>query len=260
MPDVSIVIPSFNQVAYLPLTVNSILSQRFDGSLEVFIMDGGSTDGTRDYLRSIDDPRVSWVSEADRGQTDALNKGMTRVKGDIIGWLNSDDLYEPGALAAVCQALAAQPAAQWLVGRCIIVDGQGREIRRGVTRYKDRWLSRYRYRRLLIENFICQPAVFWRRSFGQRIGPLDESLHYAMDYDLWLRMGAVAEPLVLDRVLARFRHHDRAKTGPAPRGQFREQYAVACRYMRRDRRLRWRHRLNIEKIYLAYHVMRWLGR
>ena len=205
------------------------------------------------------DPRVRWLSEKDRGQSHAINKGMSMATGDVVAWLNTDDLYTPGALAAVAEQFARHAAAQWLVGRYEIIHASGAVIRPSVSRYKERFLRRYRYRALLRENFISQPPVFWRRQFGQKVGPLDESLHYTMDYDLWLRMGRESDPLFVDRVLAQFRLHDTSKTGRVKREQFDEQYRVACRYFGRDRLSRWVHRFNVEKIVWAYRVMRVIG-
>lgn len=256
----SIITPSFNQRPFLERTARSILSQHGDFDLEWIVIDGGSTDGTPDLLHAMEDPRLCWTSAADRGQSEAINKGMARAGGDVVAWLNSDDLYAHGALAAVAQAFDAQPAAQWLVGRCDVIDDQDRAIRSTVTQYKDRALRRYAYRRLLRENFISQPAVFWRRSFGQRVGPLDESLHYTMDYDLWLRMGRLTEPLFLDRVLAHFRLHRGSKSGQVNRRQFDEGYAVATRYFDGDRASRLMHRLNVEKIVWAYRLLRLIRR
>ncbi|MGH7215442.1 MAG: glycosyltransferase family 2 protein, partial [Tepidisphaeraceae bacterium] len=245
---VSVVTPSFNQAGYLRQTLDSVLSQTGDRlEVESIVVDGGSTDETLELLRAIHDPRLRWTSEKDRGQSHAINNGLARATGDVVAWLNSDDLYTPGALASVVGAFATRPGAQWLVGGCEIIDGAGRVIRPGVTRYKRRSLIRYSYRRLLRENMVNQPAVFWRRGFGEAVGPLDESLHYTMDYDLWLRMGGRCDPLVLDRVVSQFRIHAASKSGQVAREQFDEQYRVACRYFDGDRASRIIHRFNVEK-------------
>jgi GT2 family glycosyltransferase len=256
----SIVTPSFNGLRFFDRTARSVLSQAGgDFELQWIVVDGGSTDGTLDYLKGLSDPRLRWVSEPDRGQSDAINKGLALADGDVVAWLNADDCYAPGALAAVADAFRERPSAQWLVGRCEVIDDADRAIRPAVVRYKEYSLRRYRYRALLRENFIPQPAVFWRRAFGQSIGPLDESLHWTMDYDLWLRMGRRSVPLVVERVLAQFRLHAASKTGRVDRRQFDEQYAVACRHFGRDRLSRVIHRFNVEKIIWAYRVMRLLG-
>ena len=256
---VSIVTPSFNQADFLTRTARSILSQTGKFDLQWIVIDGGSTDGTRELLESLNDSRLTWLSEPDRGQSHAINKGLALADGDVVAWLNSDDLYVDAALAAVADAFAADPLARWLIGRYQVIDADDRVIRRSVVRYKERGLRRYRYRKLLRENFIAQPAVFWRRDFGREIGPLDETLHWTMDYDLWLRMGRLSDPLMLDRVLAQFRLHAGSKSGKVERGQFDEQYEVARRYLGSDHLSRAIHRLNVEKIVLAYRLMRWLS-
>ncbi len=259
---ITVITPSFNQCAFLRRTMDSILGQRGMGTafdLQWLIIDGGSSDGTLDLLRAIDSRHVRWISEPDRGQSHAINKGLAMADGDVVAWLNSDDLYTDSALATVAAAFERHPEAQWLVGRCDVIDAADRPIRPGITRYKNRKLARYRYARLLRENFISQPAVFWRRTFGERVGPLDEALHWTMDYDLWLRMGKLSPPLVIDDLLAHFRLHEQSKSGQVDRRQFDEGYAVALRYAGDDRLSCWAHRLNVEKIVLAYRVMRIMG-
>ena len=258
-----VVTPSLDQADYLPLTVESVLSQAGPFDLRHIVVDGGSTDGTVDLLRSTADPRLTWTSEPDAGQSDAVNKGLARVdmagSGDVVGWLNSDDLYLPGALATVAEVFA-DPAVRWAVGRYRVVDRAGVQIRRPIVRYKERSLRRYSYRRLLRENFIAQPAVFWRASFGRSIGPLDVGLQMAMDYDLWLRMGRVTAPALVDRELAAFRVHPASKTGRIDRGQFDEGYRVARRHAGRHRADLLVHRLNVEKIVWAYRLLQAVGR
>lgn len=279
---ISIVTPTLNRRAYLASTGQSILSQSGDGGpgaggpgaggpgdngsgdfeLEWVVVDGGSTDGSVECLADLAgrDDRVRYMSEGDRGQSDAINQGLAAATGNVVAWLNADDLYASGALAAVAAAFAARPDAQWLVGRYEVIDATGRPLRQSVVRYKRRRLARYSYRALLRENVIPQPAVFWRRDFGRRVGPLDESLHWTMDYDLWLRMAKLSPPLVLDRLLARFRHHAASKSGDFNRRQFDEGYEVARRHAGGDRSSLLAHRLNVEKIVWAYRALRLIGR
>jgi glycosyltransferase involved in cell wall biosynthesis len=260
-----IVTPSLNQASFLRQTIDSVLSQTGPFDLRHIVVDGGSTDGTLDLLRSVADPRLSWTSGPDAGQSDAVNKALAAVDvagsgaddADVIGWLNSDDLYRPGALACVA-ATFADPAVRWSVGRYRIVGDAGASIRPTIVRYKQRQLRRYSRGRLLRENFIPQPAVFWRASFGRSVGPLDVSLHYTMDYDLWLRLAKQAPPRVLDRVLAKFRLHAASKSGGVQREQFDEGLRVARRYgSGLDLAL---HRLNVEKIVWTYRLLRGLKR
>ncbi len=254
-----IVTPSFNQAAYLRQTLDSVLTQSGPFDLRHMVIDGGSTDGTVGLLRSTADPRLRWTTGPDAGQSDAVNKGLAQVDmagstDDVVGWLNSDDIYLPGALAAVAKTFA-DPAVCWAVGRYRIVDEAGHPIRNTIVRYKARSLRRYAYRRLLRENFIAQPAVFWRASFGRSVGAIDTTLHYTMDYDLWLRMGRAADPVMIDRELAAFRVHATSKTGRITRAQFDEGYAVARRYSAGDPVSRLIHRFNVEKIVWTYRLL-----
>jgi glycosyltransferase involved in cell wall biosynthesis len=259
---ISIITPSLNQCSFLTRTAQSILSQQGNFELEWIVVDGGSTDRTLAFLTrtAAADPRVRFSSQRDLGQSDALNRGFSQASGDIVAWLNADDLYLPGTLAKVAAAFSDGPGAMWLVGRCQIIDADDRVIRSSVTRYKNRLLDRYSFRLLLRQNCISQPAVFWRRSFGAEIGELDRSLHYTMDYDLWLRMASKADPLILPDTLASFRFHARSKSGRVNREQFDEGYRVAQRYFNGDTSSQWAHRFHLNKIVWSYRMMRLLGR
>ena len=196
-----------------PRRSSSILTQQGDFDLQVLVVDGGSTDATLAILRSSSDPRLRWISEPDRGQAAALNKGIAMTKSDIVGWLNADDLYRPNSLAWVVHTFVNDPQEHWLVGRCNIIDENGQESRQNITEYKNRLLNAYTFRSLLRMNMISQPAVFWRRPFGESVGRFDESLHYSMDYDYWLRMAIRSTPLIVNRSLASFRVHSEANRG-----------------------------------------------
>ncbi len=256
---ISIVTPSYNQCRFLRLAIESVLSQEGDFDLEMLVMDGGSTDGSVELLRSIRDPRLVWLSERDNGQADALCKGFSRAGGDVVGWLNSDDLYTPGALSAVVEGFVQRLEAQWLIGRCQIIDAEGREIQRWITQYKDRRLLKYSFARLVQENFICQMSVFWRRAFGRQIGEPDVTLQHAMDYDLWLRMAKLNDPRIVDRVLSQFRWHGDSKTNTVTRDRFREHCAVARRHARKHPWSLFLNRLYAEKAIAAYWVLSRLG-
>lgn len=207
---ISAVMPSLNQAAYIREAIDSILLQNYP-RLELIVIDGGSTDGTLEILEGYG-RRIIWISEPDRNQADALNKGFRTASGEIIAWLNSDDVYAPDAFDTVSRFFMEAPEALWVFGRAIIIDAQGREIRRWITRYKNYFLDRYSYDSLLVQNYISQMAVFFRREIIEEIGFLDVNLRNAMDYDYWLRIGKRYPPAYLDKVLGKFRIHSGSKT------------------------------------------------
>lgn len=252
---VSVVTPSYNQGRYIEQTIQSVLSQKGDFALQYLVIDGGSTDGTIDILKKYNG-RLDWVSEKDRGQSHAVNKGFGRAEGEIIGWLNSDDLYEEGAIQKVVAVFQGNKDCQWLVGRCRIVDEDGLEIRRLITRYKDKWLNRYSYDRLLVEDFISQPAVWFRKTFLDEVGLLNEHLHYTMDYDLWLRMGAKIDPEIINDYLASFRYYSKSKTG-GELGKSLDEVKILClKYANGRRSLNLRNWLYRMKIRVGYRLMK----
>ncbi len=202
---VTVVTPSFNQAAFIEETLESVLSQNYP-NLEFMVVDGGSTDGTVDILRRYDDKLSWWVSEADRGQSHAINKGLRRATGNVVAWLNSDDLYLPNALQRVAEQFSGKPELQWLTAPCVhsFPDGRRRIVAPEHLAPPSDWLWYSR---------ISQPSTFWRRSLHDRFGLLDEALHFAMDKDLFVRFLIGGVPLTaLDEPLSLFRHHGASKT------------------------------------------------
>jgi glycosyltransferase involved in cell wall biosynthesis len=228
LPRISIITPSWNQRGFIGATIDSVLGQGYP-NLDYVIVDGDSTDGTLDILRGYGEA-VRWMSEPDRGQAHALNKGLRMTTGDVIGFLNSDDVYEPGALLAVGRFFAGHPEAHWVTGRCRTIDERDNEIRRPITAYKNAWLQLRSYRALLLLNYMSQPATFWTRTAGEEVGDFDESLRYAMDYDYWLRLGRRHRLWLIDRYLASFRVHAASKAGAAAAPQFDSDMRIVRRY------------------------------
>ena len=202
LPSITIVTASLNSERTIAATLRSVRDQQYAGELEHVVVDGGSTDATLEIVRAAG---LRFVSEPDRGLTHALNTGIALARGDVVGSLNSDDTYLPGALSRVGAAFAAHPDLEWVTGRCPIVDDDGREIRRGVTRYKEAFLRRHTYARHLVHNYVSAPATFVRRSALQAVGGYDERFRYSADYDMWLKLGRRGDPIVLDAPLATFR-------------------------------------------------------
>ncbi|HNV85336.1 MAG TPA: glycosyltransferase family 2 protein [Candidatus Omnitrophota bacterium] len=227
-PLISAVIPSFNQSDFIAKSIDSILGQDYP-RLEIIVVDGGSTDRTLEILKSYGN-QIRWISEKDRGQTDALNKGFHMAKGEIIAWLNTDDLYDEGCLQTVGSYFQNHPDCLWLYGRCVIIDAEGREIRKWVTAYKNFFCRRYSHNSLLIQNFVSQMGVFFRKRVFLEIGELDVSLRNAMDYDYWLRIAARYRPHFIDRNLGKFRLHPGSKTLKETSNLFGNDYLCAKKY------------------------------
>jgi len=211
LPRISIITPSYNQGEYIRETIESVLGQGYP-DFEYIVIDGGSTDSTLSILKEYG-KRINWVSEKDRGQSHAINKGLKKATGEIIGFLNSDDIYEPGALLKVGAYFSQHPESAWITGKCRTVNEKGVEIRRGVTFYKNVWLVTRSRTLLMILNYISQPATFWRREVIERIGFFDENRIFAMDYDYWLRVGKHYDLKFLNTYLANFRVHSSSKAG-----------------------------------------------
>jgi len=252
---ISLVTPSLDQAPFLERTLASVLSQEGDFDLDYLVLDGGSTDGSVEILRRHAD-RLRFRVEPDTGQANAVNKGLREAQGDVVGWLNSDDLLYPGALARVAAGFRERPDLVWLHGRCEIVDEEDRPIRRWLSAYKDFRCRRYSRRSLLVENFVSQMTVFWRRSAMERIGHLDESMRYGFDYDYWLRLSTLGDPLYLPERIAAFRWYARSKSGSSFERQFAEDYAAFLRHAPDDRLLRLHKRLRRGQIVTAYRLLR----
>jgi glycosyltransferase involved in cell wall biosynthesis len=222
---ISVITPSFNQGRYIERTIRSVLDQQGDFEIDHVVVDGGSTDNTVEILRRYE-PRLRWVSEHDEGQSDALNKGFRMATGDVLAWLNSDDTYQPGALARVAEEYRKEPFA-WCFGNCAIIDEEDRPIREFITRYKVAQSRRYSYRRLLRRDFVSQPAVFFSASSWRAVGEISCELVYSMDYDYWLRLGKRWPPRHVDAFLANFRWHTQSKNGAAYRRAAWETFQTA---------------------------------
>jgi glycosyltransferase involved in cell wall biosynthesis len=215
-PVVSIVTPSFNQGAFIRQTIDSVLRQDYP-HIDYRVVDGGSTDETVSVLKSYGD-RVAWVSEKDRGQAHAINKGMAQARGEIRAYLNSDDLLRPGAVGRAVEHFAKRPACDLVYGRDALIDAGGRFLGMFPT-------AEYSFETLADCCCISQPAAFWRKRLADAIGPFDEALHLVMDYEYWLRAGAASAAIEhIPDVLAHTRMHRLTKTSGGSPGAHRDRF------------------------------------
>jgi len=204
-PRVTIVTPSYNQGEFIEETIRSVLLQGYP-NLEYIIMDGGSTDNSVEIIRKYERWLAYWVSEPDRGQSDAINKGWRMATGEVLAYLNSDDIYYPGAIRSAVECFLQHPEVGMVYGDSNIVDETGTVVRR-------HRLHQMTFPELLDWfDYIPQPTAFLRREVIATVGMTDTRLHYAMDYDLWLRVGLRFGMNYIPQLIASERRHSRAKT------------------------------------------------
>ncbi len=200
---VSIITSSYNQASFLEQTITSVLDQDYP-HIEYLVIDGASTDNSVDIIRKYEDKLKYWVSEKDNGQADAINKGFSRAKGDIIAWLNSDDYYLAGTVAAAVKIFDENPDVVLVYGDMLAVDEHGKTF------------NTLNYRQLTLEDLLCfqiigQPAVFMRRSGLQKTSGLDPSFHFLLDHHLWIRLSQQGRILHVPQTWAAARYHAEAK-------------------------------------------------
>jgi glycosyltransferase involved in cell wall biosynthesis len=225
LPTISVITPSLNQGQFIEQTLRSVLLQGYP-KLEYIVIDGGSRDETVGILRKYAPWLAYWVSEADRGQSHAINKGLARATGEIMCWLNSDDFFPPGTLLRVGQLLAKGTGNDALVGHARTVFQDGRAPVDEPGRFENR-------RRLLAywKGYqMHQPSIFWRREVFETVGLLDESLHLIMDFDYWARMAEAYSFTNVDAVLSCRNQHAQAKTSDNCAGYFEDLRRYRARY------------------------------
>jgi len=205
LPLVSIITPSYNQVQFLEKTIESVLAQDYP-NLEYIIVDGDSTDGSKELIQRYEKEISAWISEPDQGQSEAINKGFELAKGEIFAWLNSDDLYYPWAIEQAVDYLLKTPEVGMIYGDTDIIDKNGQVI--GMFN-----AQQTNYQRLMRGGvYIPQPAAFWYSDLYRKVGALDTSYYFAMDYDLWVKFAKNAEIRYIPQLWSSFRIHGHGKT------------------------------------------------
>ena len=205
LPLISIITPSFNQARYLEETIISVLSQNYP-NLEYIIIDGGSTDGSVEIIKKYESHLKYWVSEKDKGQSHAINKGFNKANGDILAWINSDDYYLPDAFNTIATASIKFPNSLWFYAGTYWLSNNNQSYVGGI---EDPEIASW-----YLKCLVSQPGVFWRRKIWDQVGSLvDENMHFSFDYDLWLKFAAFQPiPQLITEPIAVFRLHEESKT------------------------------------------------
>jgi glycosyltransferase involved in cell wall biosynthesis len=222
-PRFSVITPSFNQGQFIEETLRSVLDQAFP-NLEFMVLDGGSLDGTVEILKRYDAKLGFWRSEKDAGQAAAINEGFHRATGDILCWLNSDDLHLPNTLSTVARLLKER------LSEPVVLYGSCEMFRHGTTRTELRRAIPFSKELLEIVDFLDQPSVFWTRKAWQLVGPLDESLYYGFDWEWLLRAAHLCSFVATDAVLSRYRFHETHKSGTGGKKRWIELCAIVRRH------------------------------
>ena len=250
---ISVITPVLNGEKFIRQTVESILNQTGNFELEYIVRDGHSVDKTLAILAEYGD-KITVVSKKDGSPQEAINQGMKMATGDIKCWLNADDVYLPGTLETVVNTFQANPGKDWLYGRCAIIDENNIEIRKPITLYKN--LIGYFYSRnmLLCENYINQPATFWRAKLWDEANHLNPKYKAAWDYELWMKMALKSQPIPIRETLSQFRSHDGSISENYFAQQFAEEHEISKTYGNILHRII--HKLNQLKIVAIYKILR----
>jgi len=212
LPQISIVIPSYNKFTYLKATLESIVAQKYP-NLEIIIQDGGSTDGSVEIINNYAKKYpsiIKWESKKDNGQMDAINKGMKKAKGNLLMYINADDIYLKGAFRKVADAYIKNKDILWFAGRGIVINDKGKEntslvYKYGVKLYKDILLLLNRYSLLLTVNYLMQPSIFITKKAYEKFGPFTGIREFVMEYEIWLKIGKYQMPYIINKNISAFR-------------------------------------------------------
>ncbi|MBW2084141.1 MAG: glycosyltransferase [Deltaproteobacteria bacterium] len=226
-PKITVVTPSYNQARFLEATMRTVHDQRYP-NLEHIVIDGGSTDGSVEIIRKYEDRLTYWVSEPDKGQTDALIKGFAHATGDIFAWLNADDLYEVRTLWEVSSFFTRNPEVQFVYGDALWLNAEGKVLKPKKEIPFSWFIWVYDY------NYIPQPSAFWRRELYEAVGGLDPHFDLAMDADLWARFAERTRPVHVRRIWSRMRLYSEQKNQRLRARSDHEDQVIRERYLGRE--------------------------
>lgn len=263
---ITVVTPSYNQGQFLEQTIRSVLEQDYP-NIEYMVIDGGSTDNSKDILLKYSDSLSYWVSRPDSGQADAIAKGFAMASGDILCWINSDDVFLPGALSKVAEFFARYPRAEVVTGGCYYIDTNGAPLIDKLPWDVYTFGSRATYNqfRFYGMGMVRQQSTFWRRNAYEAVGGIDGKLQFIMDRDLFIRLASRQHFRILPRMLATFRHHDMSKSCTILDVWAKEDKIFAERYGRNEysylirRFMYWRYRIPILVAKVFLFVLRRAG-
>ena len=222
LPKISIITPSYNQGQYIEDTILSVINQDY-GNLEYIVIDGGSKDNSVDIIKKYQNSISYWESKKDKGQSEAINKGLKRASGEIVAWLNSDDMYTENALKRVASIFMKNPEVDVVYGN--VWQCYPQKTEKHINK-------KFNPKQFLTGVNMHQPSVFWRRKLHDTVGYLDEELYYTMDYDLWLRLFYNYKSYKTETILSRFRCHEEAKTSNNPKGMYLNYRKCISRFFR----------------------------
>lgn len=237
-PKISVIVPSFNQSLFIEDSLTSVVVQGYP-NLELIVIDGGSTDKSVDIIKRFEHTIAYWISEPDKGQTDALIKGFNRSTGDIQCWLNSDDLHESKTLDEVARYFLNHPEIDAVYGDTVWIDKNGKPLREHREIFFNRFIWMYTY------NYIPGMSMFWRRSIYDRIGGLNPVFNLAMDADLWIRFADVGKIAHVRRRWSKMRFYSEQKNIALRPQSDEEELEIRRRYWRNDYPLLWKFRRGI---------------
>lgn len=252
----SIITPTLNSIKYLSRCYKSVFELQNYKNIEWIIVDGGSKDGTIEFLKNLNNPAIKIYSENSNHPSKAYHFGITKVSGEIIGTLGSDDYYENNIFSTIVKVFE-NPKINWLIGSNTIINSQGNEIRKIITRYKNYNISNYSLRKLLNNNFIPMQSVFWKKNFmPDKIGNFNTTNFIeSMDYEMWIRMAINSNPTIVNKRLSYFRMHKNSITTKGNFDQMNQMLLISCKYGEFNIFKKGFLKIKITLIYIIYRIL-----